>query len=223
MEQKDIDAILQHHGFPTSAVLSAQIFNNGSFNVPLIRSLTNRGIIVKITFGQEHSDHYYIEIDPSKLEMDVSDTPFQVRWPADIARVLQSRGLTSTEALRFSSKIELKLLPGMTPRMLEYVMKELHKRQIFIDDYPSEERAQIVLSNSIEVLGLTRKIQQILLDERIYTLANLITWTPHALAQLAGLGPGSVTDINRKLESIGLKLNPNPFQGYANTRSQWRV
>lgn len=223
MEQKDIDAILQQQGLPSLVPLCEQIFNNGLFNFPLIKNLTARGIVVKIIFGQEHPDHYRIEIDPSLLAGDTSDVTFQVVWPKEIARVLQSRGLVSTDALKFSSKVELRLLEGMTPRMLEYIMKELHSRQIFLQDHPSPERQQIVLSTSVEALGLPNKIQRVLLAERIYTLGNLVTWTPYGLAQLAGLGSSSATEIQRKLEEFGLSLNKNQFHSYANSRSMTRL
>lgn len=223
MEEKDIDAVLQQLGLPNLVTLRAQIFNNGLFNLPFIKSLTARGIVVRITFGQEHPSHYHIEVDPSALLADVSDTPFQVQWPGDIFRILDSAGLTSTEVLKFSSKVELRLLSGMTPRMIEYIMKELHSRQIFLQEFPSTDRQQIVLNTSVEMLGLSKRIQQILLDERIYTLGNLITWTFDALAELSGLGRASVTEIQRKLNNIGLVLNRNPFQGYAHSRSGTRL
>jgi len=223
MDQQEIETVLQQQGLPNLLTLCTQIFNNGLFNLPLIKNLTSRGIIVRITFGQEHPDHYHIEVDPSVLVADVSDVPFQVQWPYEIARILETRGLTSTEALKFSSKVELRLLPDMTPRMIEYIMKELHKRQIFLQEYPTPERQQIVLDTAIEQLGLPKRTQQILLDERIYTIGLLTTWTFDALAQLAGLGKSSVTEIQRKLTNIGLSLSRNPFHSFSNSRSITRL
>lgn len=223
MDQKEIETVLQQQGLPNLTTLCTQIFNNGSFNLPLIKSLTARGIVVSITFGQEHPDHCYVTVDPSLLTADLSDTTFQIQWPYEIASILETRGLTSTDALKFSSKTELRLLRGMTPRMMEYIMKELRNRQIFLDEHPSPERRQIVLDTSIEMLNLTKKVQQILVDERIYTLGLLITWTFDGLTELAGLGKGSVTEIARRLDDYGLELNRSPFHGYANSRARMRL
>jgi hypothetical protein len=222
MKEQNIDAILQQFGFPNYATIAAQIFNNGSFNTALIRTLTGRGIVVKITFGQDRPDAYHIELDAGLLLADISDKPYQVQWPADIAEVLGRRGLITTEALKYVSMVELRMLEGMTPRMLEHIMKELHARQIFLQEFPSPERMNIMLSTSIEALGLPKRVQQSLLDERIFTIGVLLTWTFEALVAMPGLGKSSVTEISRKLNNIGLQLRKNSFYDFIGVQQYHR-
>lgn len=211
MDQPNIDAILQQFGFPNSETLRAQIFNNGSFNPALIRTLTGRGIVVRITFGEGRPDAYRIDLDASLLMTDVSDKTYQVQWPAEIATVLGRRGLLTTEALKYVSVTELRMLEGMTPRMMEIILHELHSRQIFLQEFPSPERMNIMLATSIESLGLSKRVQQSLLDERIYTIGLLLNWPFESLIKLPGLGNSSVTEIARKLNNIGLQLRRNSF------------
>jgi hypothetical protein len=222
MDQKTMDTVFQQLGFATTEVMAAQVFNNGSFNTALIRTLTGRGIIVKITFGEERPDAYTIQFDAGQLLKDVSDKTFTIQWPFDVAQVLGKRGLTGIEALKYVSVTELKLLEGMTPRMLEVIMRELTSRQIFLQEYPSQERKNILFSTSIEQLGLPKRVQQSLLDERIYTIAMLASWTAEALAKLPGLGNSSVTDISRKLNNIGLQLRQPSFYDFVNHAPPYR-
>jgi hypothetical protein len=217
-----IDAVLQHFGFPNYATISAQIFNNGSFNIPLIRTLTGRGIVVKLTFGEDRADSYTVELTAEPILKDVSDTPYQVRWPADIAEVLGRRGLTATEALQYVSVAELRMLEGMTPRMMDHILREMHARQIFLQQFPSPERMNIMLANSVESLGLPKRVQQSLIEERIFTIGVLLTWTSNALVALPGLGKSSVAEIERKLNNIGLQLRKTSFYDHIGQTPYYR-
>lgn len=223
MDQQTIETVLQQLGFPNLATITAQILNNGSFNIDLIRTLTVRGIVVKITFGQEQPMSCIIELDPSLLLADVSDKEFQVHWPADVERVLKRRGLDTIGALQYVSIVELRLLEGMTPRILETVMKELHSRRIFLQENPSPERQNILLSTSIEALGLPKRVQQSLLDTRIFTIGMLISWTFDALIALPGLGRSSVTEIANKLANCGLQLRSPTFYDFVQQPYQRRI
>lgn len=223
MDQQTIETVLQQLGFPNLATITAQILNNGSFNIDLIRTLTVRGIVVKITFGQEQPMSCIIELDPSLLLADVSDKEFQVHWPADVERVLKRRGLDTIGALQYVSIVELRLLEGMTPRILETVMKELHSRRIFLQENPSPERQNILLSTSIEALGLPKRVQQSLLDTRIFTIGMLTSWTFDALIALPGLGRSSVTEIANKLANYGLQLRSPTFYDYVQLPYQRRI
>ena len=223
MDQPTIETVLQQLGFANLATITAQILNNGSFNIDLIRTLTIRGIVVKITFGQEQPMSCLIELDPSLVLADVSDKEFQVRWPADVERVLNKRGLAALGALQYVSIAELKLLEGMTPRILEMILTELHSRRIFLQELPSPDRQNVLMSTSIEALGLQKRIQQCLLDSRIFTIGMLITWPFDGLVALPGLGRSSVTEISNKLANYGLQLRSPNFLDYSNWMYQRRI